>query len=118
MTARPVRNLIAAVMCLALTAMGLAAAMARGQTQIGGQVAVLCSGGGLVQITLDAKGEPTGGTHLCPDLAVSLLAAVDLAPPQVTAPDAPYATFLPQPARVSASRVPQALRARGPPVSA
>lgn len=118
MTARPLRNLVAVVMCLAVAAMGFAAAMARGQTQIGEQVTVLCSGGGLVQVTLDADGQPTGATHLCPDLALSLVAAIDLVPPQVLAPDALCTANAPHSSRASSILVPHASRARGPPVSA
>jgi len=113
-----VQRLIAVVLAVSLTVMGLAAAMARGQVLAGGQVVVLCSGGGLVQITLGADGAPTGDSHLCPDLAASLLAAYDLAVPEVARPDGLAEALEPAPAR-RLSHAPRAVsRARGPPAVA
>lgn len=114
----PLRNLIAAVICLAVLAMALAAGMARGQVQIGGQVAVLCSGGGLVQVTLDAEGVPTGRYHLCPDLALSLLAAFDLAPLTVSRPAVVAEVLTPPSAQHGSALARTRTQARGPPVSA
>ena len=72
-----------AALCLAwliaVTANGLA--MARGQIAADGGLLVLCSGGGLVQVVLDGNGKPTGLAHVCPDLAATALAAIDLPPP-------------------------------------
>lgn len=59
---------------------GLGLATARGQVETRGQVLVLCSGGGLVQVVLDADGQPTGQSRFCPDLAATALAALDLPP--------------------------------------
>lgn len=118
MRAPPFRSLIALVLAVSLTAMGLAAASARGQTLTGGRVMVLCSGGGLVQVALGEDGSPTGESHLCPDLAASLLASVQLAPPEVARPatlaEALVAVASDHP--VFPARA--ALRARGPPVPA
>ena len=110
--------MIALILTVTMAAMGFAAATARGQAMAGGQVLVLCSGGGLVQLTLDADGKPTGETHLCPDLAFSLIAACEIATPTASPPEtlseplvarAPlYLTLTPRPAS----------QARGPPVSA
>lgn len=118
MTARALRQMIALLLAVTVTAMGFAAASARGQTVVGGQVVVLCSDGGLVQVTLDADGNPTGGSHLCPDLAAALLAAHALALPEVSRPEtlATRVTAL-QPRLLASHPVPHAL-ARGPPVSA
>lgn len=111
----PLRSMIALILAVTVTAMGFAAATARGQTAAGGQVVVFCSGGGLVQITLDADGNPTGDSHLCPDLASFLLAAHALAPVEAVCPETPsdavtprYAAYVP-----FARRTIQ--RARGPP---
>ena len=87
MRAPSFRRLIALVLAVSLTAMGFAAAAARGQTMSGGRVLVLCSGGGLVQIALGEDGTPTGESHLCPDLAASILAAVAPAEPAVARPE-------------------------------
>jgi hypothetical protein len=111
------QRLTALALILAMAVMGFAAATARGQSTAGGQVLVLCSGGGLVQVTLDADGKPTGDTHICPDLAFSLLAALEVSPPDVARPVAAISE-LPRVA-VGVRRhgiAPVAERARGPPV--
>ncbi len=117
MTTRPMQSLVALVLAVSMTVMGYAAAVARGQTTVDGQVLVLCSGGGLVQVTLDANGEPTGNSHLCPDLAFGLMAALEITPPDVAAPtDVISEALLPL---VVAERRDQARvvsQARGPPV--
>jgi predicted lipoprotein with Yx(FWY)xxD motif len=117
MQLRPMRHVIALILALSMTAMGYAAATARGQTTAGGQVLVLCSGGGLVQVTLDRDGKPTGQSHLCPDLASGLLAAFEMAPPVVVRPAAAgVALVQPAPALQRSGHAPDAARARGPPV--
>jgi hypothetical protein len=73
-------------LALLLAATGLVAASARGQTVVNGQVVILCSGGGPVQLSLDASGNTTGPAHLCPDLALGLLAALDLPQPGLYRP--------------------------------
>lgn len=116
MTARPMQFLIALALAVSLTVMSVAAAVARGQTVAGGQVLVLCSADGPVQVTLDASGAPTGKTHLCPDLAVGLLAALHLAAPDVAAPGVVLSEAL-RPDRVAGhpDRAVTAPQARGPP---
>ncbi len=52
-------------LALLLAFMGPQFALARAPAA--GDAAVLCIGGGLVQITLDAEGQPTGPGHYCPD---------------------------------------------------
>jgi hypothetical protein len=71
---RPLTALALSLM-LAFTSLGLAAA--RGQAMAGGQV-VLCSGAGPVTLTLDAQGRPAGPAHICPDMALGLIAALHL----------------------------------------
>lgn len=116
MTARAMNRLIALILAAALAAMGFAAAAARGQTMAGGQVLVLCSANGIVQPTLDPGGEPTGAKHLCPDLALGLLAAFDVAVPDVAAPALALAAELPSRGDSLPSGWPGTLpQARGPP---
>lgn len=118
MNTRGFKALATLILVVSLTAMGFAAASARGQTMVGGHVAVLCAGGGIVQIALGPDGTPTGESHLCPDLAASLLAAVQLAAPDLSRPAAPSeAAPLPRP-RFIRLAAPAAARARGPPVPA
>lgn len=109
---------VAVLVTVALIAMGGAVASARGQTMTGGRVAVLCAGGGIVQITLDAEGRPTGESHLCPDLAAALLAAFRLDTPVVARPEGLAETLVPLPARFCVLASCTASRARGPPLSA
>ncbi|WP_413874410.1 hypothetical protein [Albidovulum sp.] len=118
MPAPSFRSLIALVLAVSLTAMGLAAASARGQTRAEGRVMVLCSGGGPVQVALGEDGSPTGESHLCPDLAASLLASAQLALPEVARPTT-FAVAL-EAETVSHSTFPARAisRARGPPVPA
>lgn len=117
MTGVLARKTVALILIFAMTTMGLVAAAARGQTVLGGQVVMLCSGGGLVQVTLDETGAPTGDTHLCPDLAFGLLAALEVPPPDVARPmlnatDAPRMIA----GIVRHGEAPVAAQARGPPV--
>ncbi len=112
------RSAFLALLMLAIGGMGLVAAAARGQTRAGGEVIVLCSGGGLVQVTLDKNGAPTGETHLCPDLAPALLAALDLALPDIERPVAVVKAQFPGAELSDASRSAPALRARDPPIPA
>ncbi|KPP90417.1 MAG: Protein of unknown function (DUF2946) [Rhodobacteraceae bacterium HLUCCA08] len=60
---------------VAITGQQLAAA--RGHV---GQQVVLCTGGGLVTITLDANGNPTGPAHFCPDGVSNFVATATLTP--------------------------------------
>lgn len=115
MLVRPILALLLSAL-LAVTGAGLASARAGIGPQ--GAVMVLCSGGGLVQIRLDADGNPTGESHLCPDLAAVALAALDLPPvdlaPRLARPAA-LADWVA--ADLKAGPVPRAFSARGPPAS-
>lgn len=118
MHVRAPRSLVALILAVTLTAMGFAAAVARGQTVVEGQVVVLCSGGGLIQLALDATGRPTGKSHLCPDLAASLLAAHALGPPVATRPETLAEAPVPAGVRLSVFVIREASPARGPPAVA
>ncbi|MCB2136019.1 MAG: hypothetical protein KDE08_08770 [Rhodobacteraceae bacterium] len=80
MTLRRAHPFVSLALALLLLATTVAAGFARGQTQVNGTYVVLCSGGGLVQVALDDSGQPTGAGHLCPDLVLGLLVALDLPP--------------------------------------
>lgn len=108
----PVAIHLLLILCVALTGIGLGAA--RGTVAIDGH-AVLCSGEAIV-IHRAADGAPSGRVHLCPDMALALLAAV--APPAL--PDAPRRAARPAKAsetgRRAASGLPPRATARAPPV--
>ena len=118
MTRPPLRSVLILTLALATAAMGVAAAAARGQVRAGGEILVLCSGAGLVQVPRDATGAPSGPAHLCPDLAPGLLAALaDSAPAQTAArPVTPVETSLPAAERESGAAALAPFGARGPPV--
>ncbi|MFM2356854.1 MAG: hypothetical protein RLZZ528_2590 [Pseudomonadota bacterium] len=59
---------------------GFTLAQARGQARMG-ESFILCTGAGAVVVTLDANGNPTGPAHVCPDMALALLAGVAAAAP-------------------------------------
>ena len=102
------------ILIVALTSIGLGSA--RGTMRIGGEV-VLCTGHGVVVTRLPA--DPDRATaHLCPDMALSLMAAT-------AAPDAalPARATLPQalpPAALGSvtAAATRQVRVRGPPVGA
>lgn len=70
---------------LVLALASVTLAHARGQARIG-DTFVLCTGGGAVTVTLDAEGNPTGPAHICPDMALALMAGVAAMPASVPVP--------------------------------
>lgn len=96
---------------VAITSQEVAAA--RGHV---GQQVVLCTGGGLVTVTLDENGDPTGPAHFCPDGVGNFVATATAAP----LPPAPlvHVSRAEQPPRLQgrAQSVQIDHPARGPPV--
>jgi len=102
------------ILVVMLSAMGLGAA--RGTVMLADRI-VLCTGQGVVMVPRPDGAPGETRPHLCPDMALSLLAAV--APPDVTLPpraaeDGPVG-FVPE--TRPAPRRPADLRARDPPVA-
>ncbi|MDO5604922.1 MAG: hypothetical protein Q4G25_07170 [Paracoccus sp. (in: a-proteobacteria)] len=97
---------------LVLTSQGLAAA--RGQPRVMTEH-VICGGGGIATILLDERGEPVSRTVLCPDLALLMMSAVDMAPVQPLRSDAALSLSVPQPETCRTGRDAPAAQARGPP---
>lgn len=127
--ARALPTMIAALLAVILALTSVTMAVARGQTRVAGQV-VLCSGYGVVVLDLDAAGNPLGGSgedagggpagtvHLCPDMVLSMLVALPLAGLWVPRPAAwRLASPLREAALLPAGRVPEGVRARGPPAA-
>ncbi|AKS46855.1 hypothetical protein SAMN05444287_1979 [Octadecabacter temperatus] len=52
-------------------------AMARGMARDASGQVILCTGQGVMTVTLDAQGEPMGPVHICPDCALTLMAFAD-----------------------------------------
>lgn len=124
-SARAFPAMIAALLAVILALTSVTMAVARGQTRVAGEM-VLCSGYGIVVLHLDAAGNPVdgpggapgGAVHLCPDMVLSMLAALPLAEvlPQRPAPARatlalPFALVLPS------GLAPGLVRARGPPAA-
>ena len=65
------------LLCFALVAGSVTMAVARGQAVAlskGGTTLVICSGYGVMTITLDDQGNPVGPVHPCPDCLAGLAA--------------------------------------------
>jgi hypothetical protein len=71
---RPIVGLLLAAL---IGVSSISLAVARGQTRVGGQI-VLCGGATLVT-TLDPLGRPLGPPHICPDMALAVMAALSVA---------------------------------------
>jgi hypothetical protein len=69
------RTYLALSLALLLSLTSQTMATARGAPTPVGQ-AILCTGSGPVTILVDAEGQPTGQTHICPDCAFSVLDSV------------------------------------------
>jgi len=67
-----IRSFACLVFALVLGLTGQSMAFARGQAVATGEM-VLCTGGGIVSVPVDAEGNPTGPAHICPDCALSLI---------------------------------------------
>lgn len=63
------------VLSLSLVLTGQSMAMARGMSPAADQI-VICTGSGPMVMTVDAEGNPTAPSHLCPDCALNLLQGV------------------------------------------
>jgi hypothetical protein len=106
---------LALALLLALTSQTLASA--RGQVMVVG-VVVICSGGQLVTLHVDASGQPVEAPHVCPDCALHALAGLTAADP-----DAVHATGTmdlrpPLSAPAAPAAAPLDPRARAPPATA
>ena len=68
---RALKSVLVAVLLVVTSA---TAGAARGQVMAAGEV-VICSGGQVLTLRLDAEGNPVGPGHVCPDCVLSLVAA-------------------------------------------
>ena len=66
-------RLIALFVAIAIALTSQAFALARGQASVSGET-VICAGGGFVTVAVDAKGEPVGLSHFCPDAVLAFAA--------------------------------------------
>ncbi len=101
---------------LIFLASGIALGAARGQLRVAGAV-VLCAGEAVQVQLVDVRGQPVKRTHICPDMALSLMAAVAPPAPDMAVRQGGARGLDPVPAAMPASGW-QGMdaRARGPPV--
>jgi hypothetical protein len=110
------RPLSALLLSLTLVVTAGAMGAARGQAQVAGQI-VICTGQGVVTVSVDENGAPTGPAHICPDCALGFF---DVAAGNPAQPDRALVPSelgrLPEPPRLAAAAG-QTPRARAPPLT-
>jgi hypothetical protein len=110
------RPFSAILLALLLSVTSVTMAVARGQSRVAGEI-VICSGYGFITIKVDQHGNEVDQVHLCPDMALGLIVAIDHAPLIVERPAGRASDLiLVEPSLLQSRIVPQA-RARSPPVS-
>ena len=111
------RAMAIALLALAVMASSVTMAVARNQPRPIGEM-VLCTGYGMVVVSVDAEGQPTGPMMPCPDCVVTPAGLEDAGaslplPPQVLVAQAHALRSLPAPA----TGAPVFCHARAPPVA-
>lgn len=115
---RLLRSFSALLLILALAAGSVSMAVARGHAAAaaGGSTIVICSGYGVMTITLDADGNPTGPILPCPDCLSGLALAVLPGQAALSGFDAPFhGLIVPADSAQIASQPLRLPPARGPP---
>lgn len=108
------------LLCLAMGLGSVSMAVARGQAVAmskGGTTLVICTGYGVMTVTLDDQGNPVGPIHLCPDCIAGLASYLPPALPVIP----PVSLRALNVGSVEAATQPRAAgvlltRARGPPL--
>lgn len=77
------RSYFASALALLIVVTSQQLAIARGQPHAMGQVEI-CSGDGIIVMTLDADGNPVGPAHICPDAALNLITGFTFESPEIT----------------------------------
>jgi len=114
---RKARRIVGPIVALVIALTSVSAAIARGETMEGRHI-VICSGGTLVSIILDADGKPVKRTQICPDYALTILASVMPAPIVALRPATSTTLVAPTSFLFPHSRQAPTPRARAPPLSA
>lgn len=110
------RALSALFLSLILSMTSVTMAVARAQAPVAGEITI-CSGYGIVTISVDAEGNPTGPVHPCPDCLAGLVLAPAPDAPAVQRPDLRSVRHVPLPVVIPVGLwVPNA-KSRGPPLS-
>ncbi|HKL54704.1 MAG TPA: hypothetical protein VJ893_01145 [Roseovarius sp.] len=69
------RAYLGIALALVMVLAGQALAVARTAPDAAGQIEI-CTGTGPVMVMVDAEGQPTGATHICPECALALFQAI------------------------------------------
>lgn len=109
-------NMMPVVLALVVVLTAQQMAAARGQMRVAG-VFVMCTGAGVVTVTLDENGDPTGPAHVCPDCVVGFFADAGGDTPDIslTSLESKFG-FRAQTAQLSVDKTCPAARPRGPPM--
>lgn len=116
MTGPVLRPLFGLLLALLIAATSLTMAAARGQTRIAGEV-VICTGAGVTTVAVDADSQPVGPAHLCPDMVLALMVALDQAALDIRCPLGRVAGLVRLDPPAAQSRARAVPRARDPPAA-
>lgn len=104
------------LLALILALTSLTMAVARGQIRMAEEV-VICTGAGVTTITVDHDGQPLRQIHICPDMVLGLMAALDTPTPDLTRPETRVEVLTARPDAIAADLAAPRPRARGPPIA-
>jgi len=113
---RILRPVLFGLLALILALTSQTMAVARGQTRIAGEI-VICSGYGLTTISVDEDGNPVGPVHICPDMVLGLMAALEVQPPTLTRPEGGVTQLVATETVIPATQSEPRPRARDPPAT-
>lgn len=103
------------LLALILALTSLTMAVARGQTRLA-EAVVICTGAGVTTITVDQDGHPVQQVHLCPDMVLGLMAALDTPTPDLMRPETRVESLTARHPGHGADQAAPRPRARGPPL--
>ncbi len=107
--------LLGAILALVLILTGQSMAVMRMMPGPTGEM-VLCTGTGPITVLTDENGQPVGPPHICPDCAMSMMAAHWDTPTQPLRPMARHVPLRPGTMALPRTAAAPSAQARGPPV--
>lgn len=114
MSLRNLRPVLIGLMAMILAVTSLTMAVARGQTRVAGEI-VICTGYGITTISVDETGTPVGPVHICPDMVLGLMAALELQAPALLRPEGGVTQLVATETAIPAPQSEPRPRARDPP---
>lgn len=110
------KRAVALMLVLLLSATGVLLGAARGQARVAGHV-VLCTGAAVTLQAIDVNGQPVQRAAICPDMALSLLSALDVPPVILPAPEGTRAKIASVRSDLPSGAALFRMQPRGPPAS-